>query len=248
MVSSAKPKIADYHFTTIIPNLGVVSLDVGNNFVLADIPGLIEGAHSGIGLGHEFLKHVERTKLLLHIIDIGKTEDRDPLNDFEIINNELLKFNPILAKRPQVIAANKMDIPGSEDTLLEFCNVVEKKGYKVFPISAATNKGLKELMFYLSDELKKIPETILIDEAIENVVYSIKEEEPLKIRKENDIFIVEGKWIEKIVSSTNFSNQESLQYFQRIMKKKGVSAELEKMGIQEGDTVKLGDYEFEYIE
>jgi len=246
-VSAARPKIADYHFTTVEPNLGVVSLDIGESFVLADIPGLIEGAHQGVGLGHEFLKHVERTKLLIHVVDVAAVEGRDPLEDFEVINRELKEYNPVLAERPQVVAANKIDITGAMERFEEFKKVIEAKGYKVFPISAATNRGVKELMAYVGEMLRQLPDTVLVNEAEEEVVYTVEEEKPFEIRKEGDVYIVEGKWIRKIVVSTNINSYESLQYFQRAIKKKGVIDALEKMGIKEGDTVKIYDIEFEYV-
>jgi GTPase len=247
MVSAAQPKIANYHFTTIEPNLGVVSLGDGNSFVIADIPGLIEGAHEGVGLGHEFLKHVERTKLMVHVIDVAATEGRDPIKDFEVINEELKKYNAALAERPQIVAANKTDIPESEEYLENFTKEIEARGYKVFPISAATNKGLSELMGYVGNKLREIPETILVDETQDMAVYTVEEEDAFAIHKENEKFVVEGKWVRKIVASTNFTDYESLQYFQRALKKKGIIDELEKMGINEGDTVKIYDAEFDYV-
>lgn len=246
-VTAAKPKIADYPFTTLEPNLGVVKIETGVSFVLADIPGLIEGAHEGVGLGHEFLKHVERTKLLIHVVDVAAIEGREPLQDFETINEELRKYNPKLAERPQIVAANKIDLPSGEENLEDFTKKVEEKGYKVFPISAATGKGVRELMAYAGDMLSRLPETIMTDEADAEVVYGPTEEEPFTIRQEGHLFIVEGKWIRKIVGSTNFSVYESLQYFQRVLRSKGVIDALEKAGIQEGDTVRLDDFEFEYV-
>ncbi len=247
MVSAAKPKIADYHFTTLEPNLGVVSLDMGNSFVLADIPGLIEGAHKGVGLGHDFLRHVERTRLLIHVVDISGIEGRNPIDDFRLINQELEKFSPVLAQKPQIVAANKIDIPGSEENLKAFMEFAQASGYRVFPISAATNKGLRELMFYAAEKLKEIPETVLY-ETTEEVVYTAKQEEkPFEIRKEGDVFIIEGKWIKRLFASTNLNSHESLQNFQRSLKRKGVIDALEEMGIKEGDTVRIEDFEFEYI-
>lgn len=247
MVSAATPKIADYHFTTLEPNLGVVTLEKGNNFVIADIPGLIEGAHEGIGLGHEFLKHVERTKLLIHVVDIAAIEGRDPIKDFDIINEELKDYNPLLAQKIQIVAANKTDIPGSEENLKVFTKNLEARGYKVFPISAATNKGLRELMYFAGDKLKEIPETILVDESDQVVVYRARDDKPFEIRVENNVYIVEGTWVKKIVGSTNFTDYESLQHFQRAIKRKGVIDALEEMGINEGDTVRMINFEFDYV-
>ncbi|AUS97608.1 GTPase CgtA [Clostridium thermosuccinogenes] len=247
MVTAARPKIANYHFTTLNPNLGVVSLGEGNSFVMADIPGLIEGAHEGVGLGINFLKHVERTKLLLHVIDIAAVEGRDPVQDFEVINGELKEYNPALAEKPQIIALNKSDITGAEENAKRFMEIIGNRGYKIFTISAATNKGLDELMRYIYEVLKDLPDVILTEDTDDEIVYTAKEEKPFEIRKEGDVYIVEGNWVRKLVGSTNFDNYESLQYFQRAIKRKGIVDELEKMGISEGDTVKMYDLEFDYV-
>jgi GTP-binding protein len=247
MVTAAQPKIANYHFTTIDPNLGVVSPDKGNSFVLADIPGLIEGAHEGVGLGHEFLKHIERTKLLIHVIDVSGSEGREPVEDFRIINDELKNYNPVLAQRPQIVVANKMDVTGAEGNLGKLKQEVEAKGYELFEVSAATSKGLRELVYYVGDRLKEIPDTILVNEQEEERVYIAEEEEPFKIHKDGEIYIVEGKWVWKLVASTNFNNYESLQHFQRSIKRKGIVDALEDAGINEGDTVKMYDLEFEFV-
>lgn len=247
MVSAAKPKIANYHFTTLVPNLGVVQIEQGKSFVIADIPGLIEGAHEGVGLGHEFLRHVERTKLLVHVVDVSGAEGRDPVEDFDTINAELEKYNAVLASRPQIVAANKMDIPGSEENFEIFKKEMENRGYRVFGLSAAANKGLKELMYCVSDTLSTLPDTILLDESPEEeVIYTAGEEKPFEIRIEDGVYVVEGNWVRKVLGSTNITNYESLQYFQRALKKKGVISELEKMGIEEGDTVRILDTEFDY--
>ncbi len=244
--SAAKPKIADYPFTTLEPNLGVVNLAGITSFIIADIPGLIEGAHEGVGLGHEFLKHVERTKLLIHVVDVAAMDGREPLKDFETINNELRQYNPKLAERPQVVAANKIDLPQGKENLGEFTSALEKDGYKVFPISAATGGGMRELMLYVAEMLSKLPDTVITDDIEEEVVYTAAEEEPFSIRKEGKNYIVEGNWVRKIVGSTNFGIFESSQYFQRAIRTKGIVEALEKMGINEGDTVKMYDFEFEY--
>ncbi len=247
MVSAAKPKIANYHFTTLVPNLGVVKIEQGKSFVIADIPGLIEGASEGVGLGHEFLRHVERTKLLVHVVDVSEIEGRNAIEDFETINKELLRYNELLASRPQIVAANKMDIPGTEEKYASFKAEMENRGYKVFGISAATNKGLKELMYYVSNALSTLPDTILIDEnKVEEVVYTAKDEKPFEIHIADGVYVVEGNWLRKVLGSTNITNFESLQYFQRALKKKGVISALEEMGIKEGDTVRIYDTEFDY--
>jgi GTP-binding protein len=247
IVSAAEPKIADYPFTTLEPNLGVVRIEEGKSFVMADIPGLIEGAHEGVGLGHEFLRHIERTRLLLHVVDVAAVDGRDPVSDFDTINEELKKYNPKLSEKPQIIAANKIDLPEGQDNLEEFKKYVEAKGFSVFPLSAATNKGIKELVSHIAAKLDELPATNLSIEEEEEVVYIAEEEEPFTVRKEGDIFIVEGNWIRKVLGSTNFDVYESLQYFQRSLKAKGVIEELEAQGINEGDTVRIYDFEFEYI-
>lgn len=249
IVSAALPKIADYHFTTLSPNLGVVRLDDENSFVLADIPGLIEGAHTGAGLGHKFLKHVERTRVLIHVVDISGIEGRDPFEDFKIINDELREYNPVLSERPQVVAANKIDLlPDAGGKITEFAKAVEPLGYKVFPVSAASNKGVRELMYHVAEMLKSIPYPDIVDVKEQEVVYTPKEEDPFTVYKDDDgAFVVEGNWINKIMGSINIDSYESLQYFQRAIKRIGIIDALENMGINEGDTVKINDFEFEYI-
>jgi len=248
VVSAARPKIADYHFTTLTPNLGVVSLDEGASFVMADIPGLIEGAHRGAGLGHQFLRHIERTRLLIHIVDISEADGRDATNDVDVINRELGMYNAELAKRPQIIAANKIDALADMSRLERFKKEMESRGYRVFAISAATKKGVDELIRYAYETLKELPPVVLFDEAFrETVAEEKKEEPPFTVRKENDVFVVEGPWVQKILRSVNLNDRESLQYFQRAVKNMGIIEELEKNGIQEGDTVRMGEIEFDYI-
>ena len=247
IVSAAKPKIANYPFTTLEPNLGVVSIAEGTSFFMADIPGLIEGAHEGVGLGFDFLRHVERNRLLLHVVDVAGVDGRDPLKDFEQINEELRKYNPKLAARPQVVAANKIDLPQGKENLDSFVKAVEEKGFKVFPISAASNSGVKELMWHIAGQLKELPETMPVMDETKDVVYKAEEEEIFSVRKEDNIFIVEGSWIRKLVVSTNFKEHESFQYFQRSLKTKGVIEALEEKGINEGDTVRIYDFEFDYM-
>jgi GTP-binding protein len=247
VVSAAKPKIADYPFTTLEPNLGVVSVGEGTSFLMADIPGLIEGAHEGVGLGFDFLRHVERTRLLLHVVDVAGVDGRDPLSDFEQINEELRKYDPRLASRPQVVAANKTDLPEGRENLDGFVKAIEEKGYKVFPISAASNSGVKELMQYIAGMLKELPETMPVLDEVKDVLYKAEEEEPFTVRREGNVFVVEGNWIRKVVGSTNFNVYESLQYFQRSLRMRGVIDALERMEINEGDTVRIYDIEFEYM-
>jgi GTP-binding protein len=247
IVSAARPKIADYPFTTLEPNLGVVRIDEGASFLLADIPGLIEGAHQGVGLGFDFLRHVERNRMLLHVVDVAGVDGRDPVEDFEKINEELRLYDPKLAERPQVVAANKTDLPQGMENLERFRSAVEAKGYKVFPISAASNTGVMELMQYIAAQLKELPEAAPLADEGKEVIYRTEEEEPFTIRKEGNVYIIEGSWIRKVVGSTNFAVYESLQYFQRSLRSKGLIDALEQMGINEGDTVKIYDIEFEYM-
>ena len=234
MVSAARPKIANYPFTTLEPNLGVVRVDEGASFLLADIPGLIEGAHRGVGLGFDFLRHVERCRMLLHIVDVAGVDGRDPVEDFKKINEELTLYNPKLAERYQVVAANKTDLPQGQENLERFTAAVEAKGYKVFPISAAANNGIKQLMQYIAAKLNELPAAMLLEDTDKEVVYTAEEEQPFTVRREGDVYIVEGSWIDKLVRSINFNVYESVQYFQRSLKSKGVIDALEQMGINEG--------------
>lgn len=247
-VSSARPKIANYHFTTLSPNLGVVSMGEGESFVIADIPGLIEGAHEGVGLGHDFLRHVERTRILVHVIDIASLDGRDPVEDFHTINSELEKFNPELAKRPQIIAANKVDVLSNQDILKGFIASMEQQGYRVFPISAATGTGVRDLVNYVYEQVKTLPEPIIYEPAPKEMLYKAETEEPFTVEKENEVYVVDGPWIRGILRGINFEDRESLQYFQRALRQKGVISALEQKGVQEGDTVRVGeDTEFEYV-
>lgn len=251
VVTKATPKIANYHFTTITPNLGVVNAIEGKSFVLADIPGLIEGANEGTGIGHEFLRHVERTKMLIHVVDISGIEGRDPIEDFYRINKELELFNPRLASRQQIIAANKIDLLGDIETYNNFEKKMIEEGYKVFPISAATNSGIKELMQYVTEALDKIEDSILEEIDTDHKTYSMKKEKEkneIEIEKEKDYYIVKGRGLEKLVYSTNLEDIDSLRRFQNILKKKGIFDRLKEMGIQDGDTVKIFEIEFEYYD
>jgi len=244
VVTAAKPKIANYHFTTLKPNLGVVKLDNGKDFVLADIPGLIEGAHTGIGLGHEFLRHVERTKLLIHVVDCSESEMRDVVEDYKTINKELRSYNEKLANKKQIIAANKLDLPGAEENLEKLKKALKGKDVEIVPISAVTGKGIKDLFNRVSTLLDTIPE----EEAV--VVVGRREEildNEWKIRRENEIYVVEGKFLERVMKNVNFDDYESIQYFQTVLDKNGINKQLERMGIEEGDTVRIGEVEFEYI-
>jgi GTP-binding protein len=245
MITEAKPKIADYHFTTLIPNLGVVGNEFGKSFIIADIPGLIEGAHEGVGLGHEFLRHVERTRVLVHVLDASGIEGRDPIEDFDKINNELELYSPKLKQKYQVVAANKMDIPEAKENYNRLKKELESRGYEVFPISASTRSGLSDLFSFVAGKLATLP---IEEEATEEIMeYKEEKEEPFTVRVEGNTYIVEGKWIQRVVNSTNFDDLDSLNYFQRSLRNKGVIEELERMGIKEGDNVKIYDIEFEFV-
>ncbi|HCX65874.1 MAG TPA: GTPase CgtA [Eubacteriaceae bacterium] len=249
VVSKAKPKIADYHFTTIVPNLGVVSADEGQSFVLADIPGLIEGASEGAGLGHQFLRHVERTKLLVHVLDVSGFSGRDPLEDFKVINQELKKHHEALAKRTQIVALNKTDAAGDDQKVDEVKKTLEKDGYEVHLISAVTKQGVNELMHgvkTLLDTIEDLPVAIETPEETRKV-YTMKEKKKFTARKEGNRYIVEGDELERLIASVNFDDYDSMAYFQKMLKQKGVFNELEELGVQEGDTVRLVDIEFDYI-
>ena len=247
VVSQAKPKIADYHFTTLIPNLGVVSMGEGNSFVIADIPGLIEGASDGIGLGHQFLRHVERCRLLIHIVDVSGHEGRDPREDFEKINEELVKFNPELAERPMIVAGNKIDMAEPEQ-IEEFKAYVEEKGYEYYSICAPILEGTKELMNVVWNKLKNLP-PIREYEVEEIPVESIiKNSNGFKITViDDDYYLVEADWFPKVLKGIDVEDYEALQYMQRVLEKSGVFEALREKGIQEGDIVSLYDIEFEYI-
>lgn len=252
VVTSAKPKIANYHFTTLTPNLGVVKTKYGDSFVLADIPGLIEGAHEGTGLGHEFLRHVERTKLLIHVLDVSGVEGRDPLDDFEKINQELHLYNEKLAEKPQVVAANKTDIQGAEDNFEKLKTTLNERGIEVFPISAATNQGLDNLLSYVSIKLKELEEKLKAEPPVEEEkVYKYEETEDkyyFTVTKEDDVYVVEGRFIERLINSTNFDDIDSLSYFQKVLRNRGVIDKLKETGVSEGDLVRMYSVEFEYFD
>lgn len=247
VVSEAKPKIGDYHFTTLVPNLGVVYMGEGNSFVIADIPGLIEGASEGIGLGHEFLKHVERCRILVHIVDVSGHEGRDPKEDFARINEELVKFNPELADRPQIVAGNKIDMAEPEQ-IEEFKSWVEAQGYEYYSICAPILEGTKELMNSVWNKLQTLP-PIKEYEAEEIPVESlIRKDEGFKITQpEEGLFVVEAGWFPRVLRGIDVEDYESLQYMQRVLEKSGVFDALREQGIQEGDTVSIYDIEFEYV-
>lgn len=252
VVTAAKPKIAEYHFTTIAPNLGVVETDDGRSFVMADLPGLIEGAHEGAGLGHQFLRHIERTRVIVHVIDMAATEGRDPYEDYLTINKELKEYNLRLTERPQIIVANKMDMPEAEENLKKFKQQLSED-YPVFPISAFTKKGLRDLLYAISDKLAETPEFPLEQEEETGVHPVLYKYEPnpdaFKISREPDgSFVVSGEKIEKLFKMTDFSREESVRRFSRQLRGLGVDDALRQKGAKDGDTVKLLEFEFEFIE
>ena len=250
-ISSAKPKIANYHFTTLSPNLGVVSMGEGRGFLAADIPGLIEGASEGQGLGHDFLRHVDRCRLLLHVVDIAGTDGRDPVEDIEKINYELSQYSEELAERPQIIVANKIDsVLEEEEIFVNFKNYVESRNLPVVYVSAVTGEGLDELVRLASERLKELPPVTIYepeyspeDEAIANTA-GVKE---TTVRRENDKFIVEGEWLYNFMGQINFGDYESLNFFQRVLIKNGVIDKLREAGVEEGDTVSIYDFEFDFV-
>lgn len=244
VISSAKPKIADYHFTTLVPNLGVVKVADGS-MVVADIPGIIEGAHKGVGLGHDFLRHVERTRILIHVVDVSGSEGRSPVNDIKVLNEELKKYSKLLSEKKQVIAANKMDI-ATEDDYKKFESEMTGMGYKVFPISAATNKGVDQLIKHVYENLKQIPVPEIVVDNLEQDENEKKDEKLFDISVEGNVYTVKGDYVYNLVNSTNFDDVDSFSYFQRSLRKSGIIDALEKLGIQEGDTVVMDDVEFDY--
>ena len=244
-ISKAKPKIAEYHFTTLSPNLGVCKTIDGRSFVVADLPGLIEGAHEGLGLGDKFLRHIERTKVIAHIIDMSGIEGRDPYDDFVTINNELSKFSEKLAKKPMLVIANKMDMPNSKENLLEFKKKVD---CEVLEMSAINSEGLEDILVKLANLVESINDEPLYEETeyLSHVLYKFEKEEPYEIIKEGDIFVIKGEQIEKIFKMTKFSSEEGILRFAKTLRKMGIDEKLEKMGAQEGDSVKILDFYFEY--
>lgn len=248
VVSEAKPVIANYHFTTITPVLGVVRMDDGSSFVMADIPGLIEGAGNGVGLGHQFLRHVDRCRLLVHIVDVSGSEGRDPIKDFETINDELKKFNPELSERPMIVAGNKCDL-ATDEQIENFRNYVEGKGYEFFPIMAAIRYDVDPMLNKIQELLSKLPPIVKyeseplpvtpIDEIGKNAV---------KITQQDGVYVVEGDWLLRVINSVNFDDYESLQYFQKVLINSGVIDALRDAGINEGDTVSMYDLEFDFVD
>ncbi|MBU7005943.1 GTPase ObgE [Phosphitispora fastidiosa] len=245
-ISAAKPKIADYPFTTLVPNLGVVRMPDGQSFVVADIPGLIEGAHQGAGLGHEFLRHVERTRVLVHLVDMAGVEGREPIADFRTINRELEAYNPRLAKRPQVVAANKMDLPGAAENY-EIFKAELGEGFEIFPVSAVTGEGVELLLFRVAEALAEaVPVELEITEP--EKVTRVSAEPRFIAARENEVYVVKGPEVERHYAMTDFNNEEALKRFLRILKAMGVDDELRKLGARDGDTIRIGSLEFDFMD
>ena len=250
-VTNARPKIANYHFTTLSPNLGVVDVPGAKGFVIADIPGLIEGASEGVGLGHEFLRHIERTKLIIHVVDAAGTEGRDPVEDIRKINAELRAYNPEIADRPQIIAANKIDAiyqeEGQESPVERLKREFEPQGIQVFPISGVTGEGIQELLYEASRRLDELDdEPVIFQQEYFPEDELIYEDLPYTVEKEDDVYVVEGPKIEKMLGYTNLDSEKGFQFFQKFLKDTGILEELEAKGIQEGDTVRMYGLQFDY--
>ena len=247
-VTDAKPKIANYHFTTIVPNLGVVKTKNGSGFVIADIPGIIEGASEGVGLGIQFLRHVERTRLLLHFLDVSGQEGRNPVEDFYAINEELKKYSEKLSTRMQVIVANKIDVIKNESLLKQVEELAKKENLKMFKISAVTRDGIQSLIDYVTETLKILPKEDLI-EIEDKLVYTLQDKQnDWNIREENGIFIIEGKAVERLMGRVNIEDNESMYYLQKSLKNMGIESKLKELGVCEGDTVKIADWELEWYD
>lgn len=246
MISNANPKIASYHFTTLSPNIGVVKTKDGFSFTVADLPGLIEGASEGVGLGHKFLKHIERTKIIAHVIDMSGCEGRNPIEDYKVIREELSKFSNKLIMKEEIIIANKMDIDGAKDNLKEFKSNIKDK--KIYEISAISNNGLDKVINELSTLVKNTKEQVLYEDDVQesHVLYKFKYEKPYSIVRENNTYIIKGDIVEKMFRMTNFNTDEAIERFSKKLRKLGVDDELEKMGIKEGDVIRILDYEFLY--
>ena len=247
VVSKAHPKIANYHFTTLFPNLGVVYVDEGVSFVMADIPGIIEGASEGAGLGHDFLRHIDRCRLLIHLVDVSGSEGRDPVEDFDAINAELREYNPELAERPQIVAANKCDLLGDDRENIDRLRArAEERGYEFFEMSAVTHEGTRELIKECARRLAELPPIASYEADYVPPEPVIDTSEKLEIRQFDDMWIVEGPWLQRLVATINFGDYESRMYFDKVLREAGVFERMEKMGVRDGDTVSMYDLMFEY--
>ena len=246
VVSKARPRIADYHFTTLFPNLGVVYVEEGVSFVMADIPGIIEGAHEGAGLGHDFLRHIDRCRLLIHVVDVSGSEGRDPVADFETINEELRQYSPALASRRMLVAGNKADIAGDRALVDRLRAHVEARGMPFFELSAATSQGVRELVFAAARELESLPPIAVYEPDYVPAPPEIDTTGEVHIVHEDDTWIVDGPWLQRLMANVNFGDYESRNWFDRMLRESGLFDRLEAMGIQDGDTVSLYNLEFEY--
>lgn len=247
-VSAARPKIADYPFTTLVPNLGVVQIEPGNSFVVADIPGLIEGASAGAGLGHQFLRHVERTRMLVHVLDVSGLTMREPYEDYTIVNRELAAYSERLAALPQLVALNKADMPGAEEIVPGLRERITAEGRQVFEISALTGAGVQELLYAISGTLRDIPVPTPAEADAEVIRYRAPEEDRWEATREDGVFVVRGKSIERLVAMSDMNNDASVRRLQRILEKNGVVSRLRDLGAEDGDTVRIGDVEFDFID
>ena len=246
VVSRAQPKIANYHFTTINPNLGVVYVEEGVSFVMADIPGIIEGASEGAGLGHDFLRHIDRCRLLVHVIDVSGSEGRDPVEDFDTINAELKQYSAELATRPQIVVANKTDIMEDESNLEKLRAHVEKLGYPLLTISAAAHQGTQTLIWAIAEKLKELPPVQVYEPEYVKRAPTVDMSQPLDITVEDNVYIIEGPWLQRLIANTNFGDYESRMWFDKMLRESGLFDRLDQMGIQDGDLVSMYNLEFEY--
>ena len=246
VVSKAHPKIANYHFTTLFPNLGVVYVSEGSSFVMADIPGIIEGASDGAGLGHDFLRHIDRCRLLVHLVDVSGSEGRDPIADFDAINAELKQYSPQLAQRPQIVVANKTDLLADPDQLETFRSHVQEAGYEFMAMSAATHQGTRELVQAIARRLAELPPVTVYEPEYVPRPPEVDTTAPLDIHRDDHTWLVEGPWLQRLMGNINFSDYESRMYFDKVLRQSGLFDQLEQMGIQDGDIVSMYDLEFEY--
>ncbi len=246
VVSKARPKIANYHFTTLSPNLGVVYVEEGVSFVLADIPGLIEGASQGAGLGRDFLRHIDRCRLLIHVVDVSGSEGRDPVEDFDAINAELAQYSPELASRPMLVVGNKTDIAPDHTLMDKLKDYVEEKGLPFFPLSAAAQQGTQTLMYAAAQKLSSLPPITVYEPTFVAPIPQVDAGQPLQITQEDGTWIVEGPWLQRLMANVNFGDYESRNWFDKMLRTSGLFARLEELGIQDGDTVSLYNLEFEY--
>ena len=246
VVSRARPKIADYPFTTLTPNLGVVWVDEGSSFVMADIPGIIEGASGGAGLGHDFLRHIDRCRLLVHVVDVSGGEGRDPAADFDAVNEELRQYSPELADRPQIVAANKMDSLQDETALDRLRERAAARGYPLLPVSAAAHQGIRELVKVIARKLEELPPVAVYEPEVVPEEAAPQTEMPEITRRDDGAWVIEGPWLLRLMGNINFADYESRMYFDKALRRAGLFDRLESMGIQDGDTVSMYDFEFEY--